>query len=441
MRGGRSLARRLARLTSLGFAAIWLLATLAMALVLRSEQEELLDLTLQETAELFQPVLIERWKSGEGGAMAPSDNPPDTDEALVFLLLDSEGRVLLRSAGAEQADLPEGPLARGYRETETHVFYLTGADDAGYAVAFGDPLHERWEAYRDSFLAFLLPMLALLPIGYLLVGWIARTALRPLDALRGEIAARGDGRLDPIDAGGQPDELRAITATLNGLMIRLGRAIEGERAFATNAAHELRTPVAVALAQVQRLKAESRDGDRERIARIETALARMSRLVARLLQLARADAGIGAATDPQDLRSLLDLVLEDSRRDPARASRLTAAMPVGPVMARIDADAFAILAGNLVDNAFQHAPEGSDIRVTLTSDAVLRVENDGACLPEAELAGLTRRFHRGRVAGDGFGLGLHIAETIARQSGGSLALASPPMGRDGGFAATFRAIA
>ena len=442
MRGDRSLARRLARLTSLGFAAVWLIAAMAMALVLRSEQEELLDLTLRETAELFLPVLVDRWQGGEGDAMAPSANPPDADEALAFVLFDPVGRVLLVSASAADADLPGGPPRQGFETTGSHVFYTTPANDGGYAVAFGDPIHERWEAYRDSLLAFLVPMLALLPLAYLMIGWIARTALRPLDVLRGEIATRGEGRLDPIDASGQPGELRAITATLNGLMIRLGRVIESERAFATNAAHELRTPVAVALAQVQRLKAEAADvADRKRIMRIEAALIRMSRLVSRLLQLARADAGIGAAAERGDLRALLDVVLEDSRRSPARASRLVEAMPAEPVFARIDPDAFAILAGNLIDNAFQHAPDGSDVRVELTTDAVLRVENDGACLSETELAGLTRRFHRGRVEGEGFGLGLHIAETIAKQSGGDLALTSPPEGRQDGFAATFRAAA
>lgn len=442
MSSHRSLSRRLAVLTSLGFVVLWLVAALAMALVLRNEQEELYDLTLRETAELLQPVLAGRVANGETGILVPPTGPRDADEAMVYLLLGPTGQVLLQSASAAEATPPVGPPKRGYRKTGTHAFYTTGLDDRGYAITLGDPLSERWEAYRDSLLAFLVPMLALLPLAYLLVGWIARTALHPLEVLRGEIAARGGGRLDPIDAGRQPDELRAITATLNGLMIRLGQVIDGERAFATNAAHELRTPVAVALAQVQRLKAEAtHDADRDRIGRIEAALVRMSRLVARLLQLARADAGIGATADYQDLRSLLDLVLQDSRHDPTRASRLIATMPDAPVPARIDADAFAILAGNLVDNAFQHAPEGSNVTVDLTADAILRVENDGARISDNDLGNLTRRFHRNRVEGDGFGLGLHIVETIARQSGGSLTLVSPLKGRDDGFAAIFHAAA
>ncbi|MDO5370980.1 HAMP domain-containing sensor histidine kinase [Paracoccus sp. (in: a-proteobacteria)] len=438
MNGPGSLSRRLALLTSAGFVVIWLLAGLATALVLRHEQEELLDLQLRETARLFLPVLAERWAAdGAAAALPPVSSNPD--EALVYLLVDPAGRVLLRSPSAAGAALPEGPPRPGHVRTATHAFHVTEPNAEGLAAIYGDPLHERRDAYRESLLAFLLPMLALLPLAYVLVGRIARAALRPLDHLRAEIEARGDGRLDPIDAAGQPWELRAITATTNGLMMRLGQALDGERAFATNAAHELRTPVAVALAQTQRLRAEATGPALDRIDRIEAALTRMSRLVARLLQLARADAGLGAAPRPHDLRALLDHVLDDSRRNADRAGRLRLSLPDGPVLSPIDPDAFAILAGNLIDNAFQHSPAGSPVTVALTEEGCLAVRNEGPLVNGSDLSGLTRRFQRTNTSTDGFGLGLHIADTIARQSGGTLTLHSPATARDSGFEARFRA--
>jgi two-component system OmpR family sensor kinase len=438
-----SLSRRLALLISLGFAVIWLLAVVATAFVLREEQEELANLEREQAAGILLPVVSNAFRQGlidEKTALPEALIEPDggIDDALVFALVDGAGMVLVASPGARRTDLPPGPPTEGLSRTDDHAFFTTAPDEFGLSLRFGDPLSERREAYFESFFTFLAPMLAILPLGYLFVGWIARSALRPLDDLRKEIARRGDTRLDPIDAAGQPDELRAITASLNGFMIRLSQALEGERTFATNAAHELRSPVAVALAQVQRLQAEPLDpAVRDRVDRLEVSLQRMRGLVARLLQLARAEAGIGPGATPQDVGHLLGLVVDDVARDPARVARLRLRLPVTPVLSPIDPDAFAIVAGNLLENALQHAPEGTPIEVTLSEKAQLTVTNEGPVISLSELERMTQRFHSRARSRDGFGLGLYISDRIARQAGGSLALRSPPPGRSSGLEVTF----
>ncbi len=431
-----SLSRRLALLISGGFAAIWLLALLATALVLRSEQEEMLDLELRETANVFLPVLSREYLGGRPEAGPPIADPEaDSDEILVWILVDGSGATLAQSNDTDAIVRPEGPPEEGYAETRTHVYYTTKANADGLAVRFGDPKIERYEAYRDSLFAFLTPMLAILPLGYLLVGRIAASALRPLSRLRDEIAERGQGRLDPIDGNGQYAELRSITATLNGFIIRLARSLDGERAFASNAAHELRTPVAVALAQAQRLRDRLTGTEMQDIGRIEEALKRMSRLVTRLLQLARADAGLGLSHAPQDISSLLTAVADEHLRDSTRGPRLRLSLPEGGVLSPIDPDAFAIVIANLIDNAFQNAPPGSAVSLSLSPDAVVSVRNEGDPVSAGDLAQLTQRFRRNGTASDGFGLGLHISETIARQAGGTLSLKSPVPGRATGFEA------
>ncbi|SFJ82397.1 sensor histidine kinase [Jannaschia pohangensis] len=420
MSARRSLRRRLAVLISLGLGAVWLVATGLMAFILHTEQDEFSDLALRETAILFQPILLSEWQDGTSAGLPAVPEPADAGEALVYLLQDRDGTVFLQSGTAALAELPDGAPREGYRRTRTHAFYTTAPDADGRFVTFGDPLAERDEAFRESLLAFVVPMLAMLPLAYLLVSWIVQTGLRPLGDLRAEIANRGEGRLDPVVVEGLPDELQEITSSLNGLMKRLGTALDGERAFATNAAHELRTPVAIALAQVQRLRTETADpGALTRIQSVEATLNRMSDLVARLLQLARADAGIGAGrTD--DLVALLGHVLDDVLRDPGQAGRIVTTLPQGPVAAMIDPDAWAIVAGNLIENGLRHAPGDAQVTVTLAGDGTLRVANPAPGLTEADPATLTRRFQRGNRAGAGFGLGLHIADTIARQAGGRL---------------------
>lgn len=442
IRHGR-LSRRLALFISLGFAVIWAIAVLATAFVLREELEELAAVEREQAAGILLPVVSNAWRHGliDADTALPQalvEPAGGIDDALVFALVDDAGGVLVASPGARRTDLPSGPPAEGPSRTDDHAFYTTAPDDFGLSLHVGDPLSERREAYLESYFTFLAPMLALLPLGYLLVGWIARSALRPLRDLREEIARRGDTRLDPIDAGDQPDELREITAALNGLMIRLSRAIEGERTFATNAAHELRNPVAVALAQVQRLRAETPDpAIHDRVERIEISLQRMRALVARLLQLARAEAGIGPGALPQDVSQLLEHVIDEVAGDPSRRARLRIVHPSTPVLSPIDPDAFAIVTGNLLENALQHAPAGTGIDVTLTETAELRVANDGPLLAPAEIERLKERFHSRAASREGFGLGLYIADRIARQAGGGLTLRSPAPGRAGGLEAEF----
>ena len=445
-----SLSRRLSRLIIAGFAAIWILALVATAVVLRNEQQALADKIVQETAQIYLPAIVSDYRLGlaNGGTLPikfesrlrfdPDGRLEPAEEALVYRLLDRAGTTLVVSHVPPEFAFPAA-TSSGYAKTESHVFFTTPPNGEGFVVQVGDLRQERSKAFFESLTALVIPMLAILPLAYLAVAWIGKRALAPLDQLRGEIEARSDARLDPIDAGGQPAELRAITATLNGFMIRLSQALDGERAFATSAAHELRTPVAVALAQVQRMRAEADNEAEQRLATTEEALKRMSRLVARLLQLARAETGIGLSQDAQDLSKLFDVVLDDNLRLPDRSNRLQILRPEQPVYAKVDPDAFAMIAGNLIDNAFQYAPPGSPIEVELTREGMFRVRNEGPNIPSAELERLPRRFQRGTTSADGFGLGLYIAEKVARHSGGRLQLISPPANGTSGFEGRFYA--
>jgi len=426
---GKTLARRLAIRISLSFAGIWILAVISMATMLRLEQSEMLDLELRETANLFLPFFtaeIER----SGGAAPSADIVPrkhenaKAEEDLAYALIGPDGDMILRSRNVADVQFPTGPPREGYQTTKTHVFYMTATNDQGYLLWFGDPLVERREAYLESFLAFLVPMAAILPLGFLLIGWSARSGLAPLQHLRTEINARDEGRLDPIDKTGLPLELSSTITTLNGLMFRLSQALEGERTFATNAAHELRTPVAVALAQVQRLRAGLKEASqREQIAEVEQALKRMSGLVSRLLELARAQAGIGLAEEPRDIVELLRHVLDSYQRDETRASLLKVDLPENPVMRRIDPDAFAIVVGNLVENAFRHRLEDdTPVKIEISDDRVLYVRNAARHFKPQELERFMERFSKSESDDRGYGLGLYISRLIARQSGGDLRL-------------------
>lgn len=427
-----SLSRRVALFTTLGLAAVWAGAVVLMAAVLWSEQDELFDQQLVETAHVLLPLVSHM--EMQGIAVEVPQPAVPMDEALLYRLVARDGRVLRQSELAGRAVLPDAAdlfpgrvaSAPGYR------LYATPFNAAGQALQIAAPLAERREAFREGMTGFLLPMVALLPLTWLIVGWVSRRSLAPLRELGAEIAARDGSRLDMIAAGDWPEDLMQIASVVNGFIARLAQALEAERAFATNAAHELRTPVAIALAQTQQMRENATTPAQiARLDALERALQRMRRLVARLLQLARADAGIGDSTQAHDLAALTRLVVAE--RAPSEAARLAAELPPAPVMARIDPDAFAIVLSNLIDNALQHSPPGSPVRLRLRQGAVLEVANEGRAVAAADLAGLTRRFARHR--GDGFGLGLHICQQIVSAAGGRLEIISPAPASQEGFVA------
>jgi two-component system OmpR family sensor kinase len=220
-------------------------------------------------------------------------------------------------------------------------------------------------------------------------------------------------------------------------MERLRHSLEAERSFTANSAHELRTPIAAALAQTQRLIAETNEtAARTRAQQIETTLRRLSRLSEKLMQLAKAEGGRLQAKET-DIAAVLKLITEEMVRDPATAGRLVIDIPAEPVTFDIDTDAFAILARNLIENGLKHGASGAPVAVMLSTDGVLTVSNEGTVVPPEMLERLSRPFERGSTDAEGSGLGLSIAKTIASRIGGELVLTSPLPGAKSGFEARF----
>jgi len=211
-------------------------------------------------------------------------------------------------------------------------------------------------------------------------------------------------------------------------------ALEAERAFASNSAHELRTPIAGSLAQTHRLVAELGDGPtKERALQIEASLMRLKHLSEKLLQLARAEAGLGASAGAVNLLPALDVVVDDFRR--TLRSEGTLHYEVSPdanLFATMDVDAFGIAIRNLLENAHRYGDLSQPITVRAGAGSV-EISNGGASVPADRLSRLTDRFVRASDRGQGAGLGLAIVVSLVQQAGGHLELISPVQGSDKGF--------
>lgn len=432
----RSLRRDLALGLGLGLTVLWLLAMLGTGLVLRREIGEVFDASLQKTAERIMPLAVIELINSDAVLPARRVTPVGPlDEYLNYVVRGSDGTILLYSHNADLSAF-ETPLTEGFHTMADHRFYALSAVSGAYMIEVAEPLAHRRELGNRAALAMLAPLVIFLPLSLLGIAWFTHRSLRPVAALSKEVRARGVSELTPLQTTGLQAELLPIRNAVNRLMARLGRALDAERSFTANAAHELRTPVAATLAQTQRLIAEVPPGPtRVRAQTIEAELKRLTRLSEKLLQLSRAEGGGVLAETPQDLAPILTLVVSDFQRA-GQGARLRLTLPPGGCQpARIDPDAFAILARNLIENALTHGDPGTPVEITMAPDASLTVTN--ACPPIAPeaLARLTTRFERAGARTTGSGLGLAIVASIARNAGARLTLLSPAPGRDNGFVA------
>lgn len=436
MKMPRSLQRRLALSLGALLTVLWLGAASVTAVRARQAIEEVFDAALQETAQRILPLAVAdvlgRDEADPTQRLAQSR---EHDEILSYAVRDAQGRLLLLSHDADPAIFPPWHGV-GFGQSATHRFYSEEALQGSVRLTVAEPLAHRSGVGREILMGLALPLLIVLPVALLAIVLAVRASLDPLRRFRERLAARGARDLSQLPLDDLPPEVAPVADTLNDLLARLAAAFEAERSFAANAAHELRTPLAGAIAQAQRLQAETRDAAAQaRAADIEATLKRLTRLSERLMQLARAEGGRLRLDHASDLRRVARILTDELARQ-ASAGRLVLVLPPGPVMSDLDPDVFAILLRNLVENALRHGTDGTPIEVSLSREGVLTVANDGPVVPSEALSRLVDRFERAGTQAEGSGLGLAIVQAIAQRIGSALVLRSPRPGQASGFEAS-----
>ncbi|WP_324133529.1 ATP-binding protein [Bosea sp. (in: a-proteobacteria)] len=431
-----SLQRRLALALTGGVMALWLLATVAAGLLLRREIDEVFDSALQEVVQRVLPLAYTEILAREADAGSDPQRIASVGahrEYITYIVRDAAGRRLLQSHDADLAQFPPNP-AHGFSDGPSSRLYTEIAVSGTIVVTAAERPGHRQKAVRDAIRLLAWPLVLLLPLGIAGTWVLVAVTLRPVVAFRHEIEARGSGHLAPVSVSHLPSEIAPVAEAVNALMARVRRALDAERSFTANSAHELRTPVAAALAQAQRLRAELPEGAaRARTVEIESALKRLARLSEKLLQLARAEGASLIGEAPEDLVPALRLVLDDL------AAEVAVTLPrAGRFVSTLNLDAFAILARNLIENALKHGDASQPVRVALTDDGRFSVVSAGPVLEPAILAAMTQRFVRGTTMAEGAGLGLSIVQAIAQGVGAEIAFVSPATGQAGGLEVVVR---
>jgi two-component system sensor histidine kinase TctE len=291
-------------------------------------------------------------------------------------------------------------------------------------VTIAETLIKRNTLARDILLAMVAPQVALLGIASLLAWLGVSRGLKPLTDLASQIEARDQNNLAPVPQAGLPREARVLATRINELLARLGSAIRAQKRFVADAAHQIRTPLAAVMLQVERAERAERANDgateREALRALHRSVERAGRMAQQLLSLARTDPEAIHAVElkPLDLVALARQVGEEwIPRALKRHIDFGLIVPDTTVLISGDERLLGELLSNLIDNALRYSSPGGRVSVIVEdgSSPKLAVQDDGPGIPEDERVRIFERFYRMPGSnGDGCGLGLSIVQEIAR---------------------------
>jgi two-component system OmpR family sensor kinase len=431
-----SLAGQLTRTLIVWVGGVWLLCVLGVVWYVDREINHNFDNELVEVSHrMFDMAVqeLDKLRHENPGAPSPLIAPPQlfSTDAVMYQVVDTHERVLLRSAEAP-INAFDVPLAPGFANTEPWRIYTVRHPSLNLFFQVADPLDERRSALNRTLLGLIIPLGAVLPLLALVLRNVARTELRVLQQLAGEIEQRSGTDLRPIQLPGLPKELRSVGDHVNQLLERLSHSLDVERALAANAAHELRTPLAAARLRLQ--TALEHDLKRDDVLAALDALQMLGHRTEKLLQLSRAESGASLTRARIDLVQLAGTVAQEFWQDPRVNERLTLKVPdVEPAIALGDVDALAIALRNLVENALRYGR--GRVVIEVMEPCTLAVRDFGAGVNPEELRTLQQRHVRHGSDRAGYGLGLSIVGTIVDKLGARLDLTSPPHGAATGFEA------
>jgi len=342
------------------------------------------------------------------------------------------GELILRSNNTPDTAITE--FESGFRDTNfgQHRWRTYTWRDADYgdrwAIA-AEQLDTRNALAEKTILESVLPVVTALPLTGLLIWFVVGTGLSPLRRLAGHLHNRHANDLAAVPLERQPVELMQLVTSTNELLQRLQASFNREKRFASDAAHELRTPLSALKVHLHNIAQQLPAGDRD-LQQLVAATGRMENLVEQILSLYRtAPEQYMARFDELDIYTLVREVMASAY---SQFENKNIQLELCGDSIRMAGDPFALatLVQNLLDNACKYTPAGGSVRVTVSEDMdaiTLHIEDSGPGIPEALRARVFDRFYR--MGGDqhesgviGCGLGLAIVKHIAELHAATISL-------------------
>ncbi len=374
----------------------------------------------------------------------------DTDQ-IFFQVRSSRNRIIAGDPDLGLPDLEEDRKFEGVRyrtdndkEEPVRIAYtwvappVVGAlDEQRVLVQVGETLGKRTRLATEIVKGVILPQFIVLPISVLLVWFGLSRGIAPLNQMQARLQARKPSDLSPIPLEQVPEELSPLIVSFNELLLRLEMNMQAQKRFVSDAAHQLKTPLAGLRLQAELASSATQDSEREKsLQNIARGSRQATRLVNQLLVLARTEAQSNDASNHHIPKTRLDL---SQLAQEVTADRVGDALVLGHDLG-LEAEAPVFMNGNdtllrellknLIDNALTYAPPATHITVRVSdtvSGVLLEVEDTGLGIPSHERNAVLQPFYRVLGTGkDGSGLGLAIVQHITSQHQGCLSLLDNP---------------
>ncbi|MFQ2382380.1 ATP-binding protein [Aeromonas dhakensis] len=354
---------------------------------------------------------------------------------LYFQLLSEQGGILLRSPSAPSQ--PLGALAPGFNSVtkdnhEWRTFTLYNQDAQTWLIV-AERDDERSELASKMATLTMLPLLITLPFLLGLLWWLISRGLAPLRQLAQAIGERHPANLSPLNLKIRAQELTPLTNEINRLMHALADTIEREKQFTNEAAHELRTPLAVLRIHSENaLAAEDAESRQHSLQKMLLALDRSDRLLRQLLTQARIDNQQGLELSELNLNQLLQGTLATLAPIALKKDQQLSLEGTEQLTVMGQAILLELMFSNLIDNALRYTQAQGEIVVEACQEGHrvrVDIRDNGPGIPTAALSRLCERFFRvNPQQGDGVGLGMAIVSRIAQLHGADLDIHNRPEG-------------
>jgi two-component system, OmpR family, sensor kinase len=352
-----------------------------------------------------------------------------------YVIWSPDGEELMRSTNApSDLSMPTGiDWVRTRGVLREHFNPVPNPSRTDYVILVGRSIAPELKELQRMLLKQIAWAGMMLFVG-LFTGWIISSrVIKPINDISATAVKISAGDLSQrINVAEAESELGQLAAVLNSTFARLESAFAQQKQFASDAAHELRTPVAVILTQTQTALNRRRDAAsyKETVEACQRAAQRMRKLIKSLLELARLDAGQEKLKRlPFDFSKTVEDCVE-LIRPIAEERRVKIISELEPLEISGDSERLAQVVTNLLTNAIQYNRDGGEVRVKLkvkNGFAALKVSDNGAGISAEDLTHVFKRFYRGdksRTGSGNAGLGLAISKAIVEAHGGTIEVAS-----------------